>query len=413
MLSWDKKEIFIKGYFWIPLCILLCPTFPSKISFGNQAVYIITVFILGLMTTIGNFKLKFSKGIIIFGGYLIGMAVWDILIEMFRNNIGPTDFLEILRPIGFLLSYEYYRNSTVPIEIVELQTMRMFYWTFTIIAFYCILEFFIPETFQNISFLLWKRQEVGILRNKATGPFFQTYNCAYALLIPLFWSFIQLFKQTSLKYAIYFILMISTMLLTQSKSMYVASLLGIIICIWISTNFKSIKSISRTAFITITFVFLASIIFLIYQDDILKNLEYAITGFEAMSNGSSGSLNTRQEQVEWALNHNIIGLVGGGIGKNDILLESLYALYYYRYGLIGIVAIYILIFYAVYSSYKVSTIVKGNVRNFYEAICIFFLINPIALSSSCHQDMPKTSLIFYGMLGLVLYRKYNLKKHIG
>lgn len=410
MLRWKREEFFKKGYFWIPFFIIMCPTFPSIIGFGNQIVFVLNIFLLLLMGLIGCYKWRVSWSVVIYGGYFIGIACWDVLLEMVRDDIGPSDFLEILRPIGFFFCYLYYRTSVLPIDSVEQQTLRMIYVTFTVICIYCIMEFIFPEQVRELSFFLWKRKEVPILKNKAIGPFFQTYNSAYALLIPLFWGFISMFRGPKPKNIIFFVLCLLTLLLTQSRSMYMCGAVGLAICVLIATNFKSSKSVFRTCFIFALLIAILLSLYFLYEEDIKTNLSYAFQGLEAMSQGNSTSLNSRQEQVAWAFDNNLFPVIGFGIGKGEILLESIYALYYYRYGVVGLLIFGILTFYSGYASFWISKRMKNEIQCFYQALTVFFLMNPMALSSSCHQDMPKTCLLFYGMVGMVFSRYAQLRK---
>ena len=387
----------------------MCPTFPSIIGFGNQAVFILNIIIILVFGYLGGFRCKLTWPVILYGGYFIGIACWDVLLEILRNKIGPTDFLEILRPIGFLLCYLFYRYSSLSIDIVEAITEKMIYCTFLIICCYCILEFIFPEPIRNISYFLWKRREVTILNNKAIGPFFQTYNSAYALLVPLFWSFISMFRMPRIKNILFFVLLLLTLLLTQSRSMYVCAGIGLCVCVLLATNFRSVRSLRRTGIIFGILGFIILYIFITYETDLRANLAYAFQGLEAMSEGNSTSLSTRQAQVDWAIDNNNISIIGYGIGKGEILLESIYALYYYRYGVLGLLIFFGLTLYTGFISLWISKRITNNIQYFYQALTVFFFLNPIALSSSCHQDMPKTCLIFYGMVGLVFYRYSVLK----
>lgn len=410
MLSYKLSNILKQSYFWIPLVIILCPTFPSFIGFGSQLIFVLNVILIGVIGLYGCFRWTISWSILIYVGFYITIASWDVLLEILGNNIVPNDFLEILRPIGILLIFMYYNNSNLPINVVESQTLKMIYWTFLIICTYCILEFVFPNPIRDISYVLWKRRSLPILNNKAIGPFFQIYNAAYALLLPLFWSFIGMVKNIDFKNLTFFVLNFLTLLLTQSRSMYICAAFGLLLSIGISTNLKSSKSFFKMVTIIAIIIFIGFILFVTYQDDLRQNLGYAFTGFNSMLEGNNNSVNTRENQISCAIENNKFPLIGYGIGKSDILLESLYALYYYRYGLLGIILFISLTFYSGYISFKVSKIMKDKFKYFYEALSVFFFVNPIGLSSSCHQDAPKTSLIFYGMMGLVFFRYRILKK---
>ena len=95
------------------------------------------------------------------------------------------------------------------------------------------------------------------------------------------------------------------------------------------------------------------------------------------------------------------------------MLESFYALYYYRYGIIGIALSLIITLYTALIAYKIAKkeyYGNRNVSFFYYSLFLFYLISPLATSSSCHMDSPKISFLFYGLMGLV-YAKYSKIKY--
>lgn len=151
-------------------------------------------------------------------------------------------------------------------------------------------------------------------------------------------------------------------------------------------------------------------IYIKYQDELRIIFSYAINGLESMSEGNNRSVNTRTEQIGWAIDHNSIILIGQGISKKLFFPESFYALYYYRYGLIGIIAYLILPLLTAATSYKIAKKESSNkISIFYFSLSIFYLITPIGILSSCHQDTPKISLLFYGLMGLVFRKSASIK----
>ena len=84
-------------------------------------------------------------------------------------------------------------------------------------------------------------------------------------------------------------------------------------------------------------------------------------------------------------------------------------MYYYRYGILGIALFIFLSLYTSLLSYKIAKNEDNNNAMFYYALFVFYLITPMAIVSSCHQDTPKISLIFYGLIGLVHRKSGELR----
>jgi hypothetical protein len=73
-----------------------------------------------------------------------------------------------------------------------------------------------------------------------------------------------------------------------------------------------------------------------YYEVLKTTFGYAIGGLESFAIGKNQSASIRTEQIQWAIKNNKFIFAGAGIGKNVRMLESFYSLYYYRYGLIGV-----------------------------------------------------------------------------
>jgi hypothetical protein len=155
-----------------------------------------------------------------------------------------------------------------------------------------------------------------------------------------------------------------------------------------------------------------------------KNLYYLYTGLNVIINQfnnftleglvkSSGSVTLRFEQILFAIKHqDTIPLIGVGIGKSLFMPESLYAMYYYRVGLIGMFIHFGLIFYTIYWSLYFA---KLNLisREYFSIVAIFFSIALYFVSfifdylSSAINDQTRSGFIFYVLIAIV----YSYKKH--
>ncbi|MET3926351.1 hypothetical protein [Devosia sp. 2618] len=152
-----------------------------------------------------------------------------------------------------------------------------------------------------------------------------------------------------------------------------------------------------------------------YSDYASQRLGYLISGFRSYvlnwhrNIGRDNSLGLRFAQIEWALNNNPYLLWGAGVGKGYYrLLESWPALYYYRFGLIGMFA------YVVFWSFPIARSIQLYVRGYRSASPLFWAIPafivtlPFLSLSSVMTDQPHMSAIFYGLLG-VYYSNFIIR----
>jgi hypothetical protein len=337
------------------------------------------------------------------------LTIVAILCDLFNQVLITNDLFELSRPFVYLLFYTLYRKSYLETNIIQGKTIDAVFFIFYVLTVYSVLEFYFPDIIRPISYFLYKRQH---LRNRAIGSFLLPYNFAYILLLPLLYSLIYLMRYFSFSSIIKFILFFFVFLLTQSRSMYIACLIGFAVVFLLPCLYNKIKTSIRTIIIiALLFVFISGI-YLTYQKELRVMLGYAITGFEMMNEGTNNSVNTRQNQIIWAIENNRFIFIGAGIGKANIekygiLLESLYALYYYRYGLIALLIYLTIIMTTAVLAYRIAEKepCSKKISTFYYSLFVFYLITPIGLLSGCSQDIPKVSLLFYGIMGLV-HRKY-------
>lgn len=321
--------------------------------------------------------------------------------------ITVSDFFEIIKPISFLLFYWFYRYSIISIDIIIKYTQKAIFIIFIFLALFSILSFLYPQIFNTIELFLYKRSSVPILANKAIGSFSTTYHFAFCLLLLLVYSFIGMIRFKNIKYLSLFFLFSCAMLLTQSRSMYLCSIICIFTCSFLPILHQNFKQSFSTVIFFIIVLLLVGLIFIQYHDEISTNLAYAYQGLSAISEGNNNSVNVREDQINWALHNNFMFITGSGIGKGEMMLESFYSLYYYRYGIIGIILFLFIVLYVSYRSFLIAKHYGDNsIAIFFYSLAVFYFISPLAIMSSCHMDSPKISFLFYGLIGLIL-NKYN------
>lgn len=404
--KWKIRKIV---YWLVPIIIILFPTFPSLLPdlIGFQLIFVLEVIFILLSWYKGIFKPQNNTitDIIIF--YFISATVVSIILDLIKGVSVASDFFELAKPFTFLSFFWLYRFSIYKTNQIIDNTFCALKFICLVLAIYSILSFVLPGIFRNIEYFLYKRSSVPILANKAIGSFSQTYHFAFFLLLPLSFTFILLLKAPNIRHLLSFILILTSMLLTQSRSMYLCSLLCIVISYCCPVLHETAKQRITTISLLASFIILIFILVFQYYDVLYKNLTYAFEGLSSIYEGNNNSVSVRENQIHWALNNNRFFLIGSGIGKGEIMLESFYSLYFYRYGLIGLLLSLVLFLITAYKSYIIA---KSHIDCLYKiifySVAVFYLLVPFSITSSCHMDSPKLSILFYGIMGLI-FRKYH------
>lgn len=399
-------------YLLLPVIFILCPTVPKIFhnGLGEQLVFALEVFFMIVLWLYHKYEVRFSYLISAFLIYFLYSLLFSLLCDLLKGVSVLSDYTEIIKPFSFFLFYCFYRYSIIGVEELERKTLRILFATFFFLCIWSIIEILFSDLFLNISYWLYRREELPVLKNKAIGSFAQTYQFGYILLLPFIYVYISFLKRITLKCFLIFVIFLVTILLTQSKSMYVCAFLIIFCSAFLPLFYENGLSAIRTLSLLGILIGALGVIYWIYQDELIVMFEYAIKGFRNILNGTSNSADARTDQLSWALQNNSLILIGGGIGKGEMMLESFYSLYYYRFGIIGISFYLLMIFIVARKAYivaKYERIIK--MRIFYYSLFVFYLLTPIALASSCHQDTPKISFLFYGMIGLIC-NKYSIQK---
>ena len=398
-------------YLIIPIVFLLFPSFPTLLSAGGEQIVffleIITIIVLGILRV---YRVQVeSSGVLIYVSFFFYSIIFSLLCDIYKGTACFRDYFELIKPFAFLIFFLFYRNSNIKTTEIENMTFKALKIVFSILIVYCILEFLFPDPVRNFSYLIYKRESVPILENKAIGSFGQTYQFAFILLLPISYVYIRFLKQPSILRFLVFAAFFFVLLLTQSRSMYFAFAACLFICLLLPFLYSSVQSTLRILLLVVVVACLVTVVFISYEEVLRDTFTYAFSGIESMASGSNNSVNTRATQLDWALENSLFMIIGSGIGKEEMILESFYSLYYYRYGILGIALFIFLSLYTSLLSYKIAKNEDNNNAMFYYALFVFYLITPMAIVSSCHQDTPKISLIFYGLIGLVHRKSGELR----
>jgi hypothetical protein len=195
--------------------------------------------------------------------------------------------------------------------------------------------------------------------------------------------------------------------------MYITLAAALVVVFFLPLLYSKTRTACRMIFIAIVFSVISVSIYYKYYDILKTTFGYAVGGLESLAVGKNQSVNARQGQIQWAIENNEFVLVGAGIGKNVKMLESFYSLYYYRYGITGVLLYLTIPFAAAFTAYKIAKEeFKAGRRTaaFYLSLFVYYAVSPVGLLSSCNQDTPKTAFLFYGLIGFIFHKYSTMKR---
>ncbi|AUC14169.1 hypothetical protein BTO06_02950 [Tenacibaculum sp. SZ-18] len=404
------------------ILVIVFPLFPDY--FGNNSFHIIplTIFLSLLLLLKRRNKFKLDKGIVrptIFFFMTFVILLLSLINEsFFIAEVQVKDFIGTIKPF---YSYLFFLVGYVSImdDEKKINSLCRFFEILIVFSFLlAIVETFFLDQFRGLIYFLYKRKERLILIDKATGWFGVTYYFSYFMSLLCFYSFFMLTKRKSIFYFLLFCFSLITIFLTQSRTLILALIAGFLILPFLKQSFKNKSVYIFYALALLLVVYLG----LRYSDLLQERLGYAYIGitrlFEQgveLQGGDSGSVNVRINQFWWAWEENKYKLIGYGLGRStEVALESIYAYYMYRFGIIYLIAYILLFFYFFKMASKMAVKYKDHVTyySFFSACSIFYLISPIALIASPSHEMPKIAFMFY-ICSAIVYKFYIKTKKYG
>lgn len=334
------------------------------------------------------------------------------------------DAFEFIKPFSFLLYFALGYNMAGD-EDEFFSFLNFFNILFIIVAILGILEARIP--FVNSLFTLLYKENEPVLRNKAILSFINPYCFATILVLPVFYNLTLFFATKKFRYFCFFIICFMCMVFTQSKTI----LLGFVLSFFIFLLFVVFNNwiLGRRLLVILSDIVIVLIIIAIpfIVSFAEKNLKYMYDGFSNFFGSfssrdfnqimqSSNSTSLRYGQLMYAIeNQDTIPLIGVGIGKKVVLLESFYAMYLYRTGLIGI----FLHLYMILTSAKISKLCSKThalinseksikLSSFYLSFYMFVVSLFFSYFSSAITDQTRIAFFFYVFIGYMFSMKQKI-----
>lgn len=344
---------------------------------------------------------------------LFALTLVSIILD--RDRAIAADFSELLKPVFlalvFCLGYSLSWNQ----DLLRKYIIRPLVMLLMLSASLAIIES-LPINWADVVSNVYVRSR-GSLQNKAIGPFSAPY-FAGSVYVYMALSFLSLYTTTKKKsFLALFFLGALLAVLTQSRTVFLAIFVSVPVWIGLYLAFhRAIKrqrlNIQKFAFVIIGFFGFSTFALMIYL--LLKDhLGYLILGVntylfdlpEHLAN-DSGSVGVRMSQIRFAIENNPYVLIGAGIGKGYTgSLESFYALYHYRYGLLGMAMYSLLWISGLRFSWRSMRHAQREGKTYWSGFFLgfvaFVMVLPILSLSSVITDQPILYPLFYTLLGVV------------
>ncbi|CAK3654564.1 Polysaccharide polymerase [Vibrio crassostreae] len=398
------RKVF-SSYF---LMIFFFPLIPMVM--GNSQIHINVITLVCSILFLAKFRNKIAyNSFYILAIYFFFMQVFlfgSVWSAISHEELSSSSILSVLRPTLLFLLYV----STLEIcRRYEFYTTPEFKFLIVISFIYVILEVFFLQYSQSFITFFYKRDFRPELFFVGTTFFGTSYYSAYSFYCIYLLSFVSLYNNRRLIDKVVLSMAFCLVVLSLSKTMIFSLLISSYLMLLVYVRIKLVRFF--LFFIPLLFTF----ILFYYQAEISEMLSDA--GVPALSSiktllydsSNSGSVITRSQQIidSFELSQSHSAIFGAGLGQSASI-ESLPAVFLYRYGLIGLIFFYIVnLVLFIFSVYK---LVQGGKENFaiYFALSLWLITLPITQLSGVMIEQSKMAFISAIMLGYLF--KSNVKR---
>jgi hypothetical protein len=255
---------------------------------------------------------------------------------------------------------------------------------------------------------IYKREERYILRGKTTTWFGVSYYHGYFYLLATVFFYQKLRSDGFNIRDVFLLLGSSVLVLTAQSRTVVATMVLLLLVAVLSILFgRSLRAllVAVGATVAICVLVAVSLPFLASHFWYLRAAIETIGGEPFYNVLSQGSIGVRMHQISDAVGQSYI-VIGAGLGRRDIPLESIYASYFYRFGFVS--GLFFIVCYASLGAFLYFT---ADLRDYLtRTIGVIWLAGPLALFSSPMHEFPKIAVVLFFFSGYTLSRAIENQK---
>ncbi|TVQ80655.1 MAG: hypothetical protein EA369_01495 [Bradymonadales bacterium] len=379
------------------------------------------IMLLGMYLVLYKGKIKFlSKPekrvallfFVVFGYYALAIVGSTLFLS---TQVVFNDLFEVHRPLLYTLSFLLpFATIQSPHDIQKLERVL-----FAVCGALIVLSLVQLSGIASPLFHLYTRP-ANVDSLQVTGSFIAPYDMAFVMSLFLFHSIsLTLFRR---RFGYFFLTLLVGLIvvLTQSRSVVGAVLVGLGLMLPIAialptlhrlVRLKVDKSLVRLALISFLLLCLGTYLYLTYSEQ----LNYLIHGFKRVLAGQSlGPLEGRIAQWNFAMEQArsswLVALFGNGPSKEIMsLVESIYTYHVFRYGFLGLGIVFVVpaivgIVFA--GKVLLNRSVSASYWPMYIGILAWLLIMPIAAIGNNLVEQIRISFLYHFLLGCLVRSYY-------
>lgn len=386
---------------------IAAPIFPGVTGGMMYHVLLISLIPASLLPWVLKMKMQFLLSFI-FSFFIVVVMTCAALAN--EDNINMASVSSALKVLYFgvyiLMGYAYVACSNRSIEYF----FKVYFW----LVIFSLIVGVIELTAPSISYLLYKRESMEILDDKLSSIFNTTYHLAFFLFFGYLYylqKFVSTLQNRSntklLPVFVMLLVIISVILLTQSRMFVMMAVLisVFLVCILM---LKRINRPNILLSLAIVVIIVCGAIFSFWDTFATKfyyivyGVDFLLSGQLDFSGDGIGSFNTRINQILFSIAQiHDNPFIGVGSGK-DIYLESLYAYLLYKYAVPGLVFYFAVLYFLIKRINSILCLrTSFTEETFFKACYWFFILSPFYFLSGPLFEVPKLSLFFFVLIGMV------------
>lgn len=394
-----KNFVFDTNFFY--LYLVPGAIIPSVIPWVSLKLLVSFLIVFSYFLVVKKFQLSVTRStMLIFPLVMILLTSFSLFYSM--DVAIFDDIFEMLRPVSAILFIVFVYQIKWDDQQIE---NRVYKGCFYIIAIFFALFFLEIVNFPVLGEIheLYRRDK-DALGGKFVGPFFTTYIAGSLILAICSLYFARFIIEKRFSFLVLALMASFLVVATQSRSSFIAY--AMLVCYFYLVAFlvnKGKPAVRLTLIVLFVILLVCLYMALDWAETALPYLYAGIKNYAFNFTdhiGSDNSLGKRISQVMWSVSENELYIVGVGILKAKIrLLESWIALYYVRYGLLGMLS-YLMFWgclgiYSVIGArrfFKAGELVKSSYLVGFSGIVVSL---PPLLLSSVPTDFMPTLFTYY------------------
>lgn len=355
----------------------------------------------------------------VLSSFMLFSVCYSLIVD--QRNFIVDDLVELLK---------YFNIITLFLCFYIIGYTRNFNIRLVFLCLFLVLFFSAVYAINDI-FGLWAIQDLfvrdkGVLSGKAVFAFGNTYFAASVYLLIVGLSIALAFTLRSYSMLMFSGISVTLVIATQSRAAFLA--LGLVLITAPVLYALGLMQLRRSGvnfrhhLFILTYVGFFTVAIITLYVFIQQTFPYLYSGlvnqlgtFVQGGDLQGGSLSTRMDQIQFAIDNNSTIILGGGIGKGWTgNLESLYALLYFRFGILGLVGYLLAWIISAFLAWK-SFLCELQHDNLLHAAfqfghVLFCVGLPVVSLSSVITDQLVTYMLFYSYLGLSLGLTFSRRR---